>query len=627
MRRQTAAVAKLGRRALALGSLWALMNEAVTLLAENLDAEYVGVFQTVDGSDELLLGAGTGWGAGAVGSATVSSDSLFGQAMTSDDVVIFENLREETRFSGSTLLRDHEVASGMSAAIEGRELPYGVLGVYATESKVFTEHDGDFLRAVASVLAIALDSYRNEAALRGNEEHLRTTFEQAAAGFAHVSIDGRVLRANNSLCKIVGYPREELLEKTFREIVQPEDWDGVLEETRTLIAGDRGIHSAEVRCLRKDGSVVWAGLNVSLVRKRSGEPAYLVFVIEDINESKRAQEELRLLDRAVTASTNSITMTDPNQPDNPLVYVNPAFERTTGYSSEDVLGRNCRFLQADDRDQPALTELKTAIQGGRHCTVVLRNYRKDGTLFYNELSVYPVRDENGHVTNFVGVQNDVTERLRTEKARSEIRQAERRRIARDLHDIVLQDLSGALQSLRLVHLRAKNAGLELDLGEELEALGRASSGLRNAIYDLRHEKERPFVESVEALVELNRQATPERKIRLVISGEFSGRLTEEESVELLRVLQEALTNARRHSAARNVEVRLLTQDEECLIEVTDDGRGFDVASVPAGVGISGMRERVEGLGGTIEISSRPGKGTRVKLSVPLRGDTPTPRHL
>jgi PAS domain S-box-containing protein len=408
--------------------------------------------------------------------------------------------------------------------------------------------------------------------------------------------------------------------------MQLEDWNEVLEETRKLVAGDRGSYSAEVR-LRKGGSVVWAGLSVSLVRKRSGEPAYLVFVIEDINESKRAQEELRLLDRAVTASTNSITVTDPNQPDNPLVYVNPAFERTTGYAAEEVLGRNCRFLQADDRDQPALTELKTTIQGGRHCTVVLRNYRKDGTLFYNELSVYPVRDENGHVTNFVGVQNDVTERLRTEKARSEIRQAERRRIARDLHDIVLQDLSGALQSLRLVHLRSKNAGLELDLGEELEALGRASSGLRNAIYDLRHEKERPFVESVEALVELNRQATPERKIRLVISGEFYGRLTEEESVELLRVLQEALTNARRHSAARNVEVRLLTQDEECLIEVTDDGRGFDVASVPAGVGISGMRERVEGLGGTIEISSRPGKGTRVKLSVPLRGDTPTPRHL
>ena len=159
-------------------------------------------------------------------------------------------------------------------------------------------------------------------------------------------------------------------------------------------------------------------------------------------------DRLRLLERAVTASTNSISITDPNRPDNPLVYVNPAFERTTGYAAEEVLGRNCRFLQGKDRDQPALGELRAAIREERHCTVVLRNYRKNGTLFYNELSVYPVRDENDRVMNFVGVQNDITERRRTEEALREIRQAERRRIARDLHDIVLQDLSGALQSLR-----------------------------------------------------------------------------------------------------------------------------------------------------------------------------------
>src|SRR3712207_8388452 len=98
---------------------------------------------------------------------------------------------------------------------------------------------------------------------------------------------------------------------------------------------------------------------------------------ENINESKRAQEELRLLDRAVTASTNSITVTDPNQPDAALVYVNPAFEKTTGYAAEEALGRNCRFLQGEDRDQPALGELRAAVREGRHCTVVLRNYRRD----------------------------------------------------------------------------------------------------------------------------------------------------------------------------------------------------------------------------------------------------------
>ena len=338
-------------------------------------------------------------------------------------------------------------------------------------------------------------------------------------------------------------------------------------------------------------------------------------------------DKLRLLERAVTASTNSIVISDPNLPDDPLVYVNPAFEETTGYAAEEALGRNCRFLQGEDRTQPAIAELRTAIREGRQCTAVLRNYRKDGTLFWNELSIYPVLDEDRRVSNFVGVQNDITERIRTEEILAEIRLAERRRIARDLHDIVLQDLSGALQSLRLTHLQAERSEQWLDLGEELRALGRASSGLRSAIYDLRREKERPFLESVESLVELNQQAMPERDIRLLVEEGFDVGLSAKASVELLRIMQEALANVRRHSAARNVEVRLRTDVAAILLEVADDGRGFDPMVAQGGVGLVGMRERVEELGGQIEVKSRPGEGTEVTVRVPSGGGTPGPRRL
>ena len=129
---------------------------------------------------------------------------------------------------------------------------------------------------------------------------------------------------------------------------------------------------------------------------------------------RRSSEELRrLLDRAVAASSNGILITDPNLPDNPIVYVNPAFEKATGYSMEEAIGRNCRFLQGGDRDQPALEELRVAIREGRECRAVLRNYRKDGTLFWNEIYISPVHDEEGRLVNFVGVQNDVTESKRT----------------------------------------------------------------------------------------------------------------------------------------------------------------------------------------------------------------------
>jgi PAS domain S-box-containing protein len=144
--------------------------------------------------------------------------------------------------------------------------------------------------------------------------------------------------------------------------------------------------------------------------------------------ARRSPEELRrLLDRAVVASSNGIIITDPNLPDSPIVYVNPAFEKISGYAAEEVLGRNCRFLQGEDRAQPHLDELRAALREGRDCRVVLRNYTRDGALFWNELHVSPVHDDEGRLTHFVGVQNDVTERRGIEQAL--MRSEERLRLA------------------------------------------------------------------------------------------------------------------------------------------------------------------------------------------------------
>ncbi len=122
-----------------------------------------------------------------------------------------------------------------------------------------------------------------------------------------------------------------------------------------------------------------------------------------------------MLERAVESTSNGVLITDPKLPDNPIVYANPAFQRITGYSAEEVLGRNCRFLQREDRDQPALDEVRKAIEEGRDCRVVVRNYRKDGVLFWQELSISPVRDDQGRITHFVGIQDDVTERKLAEE--------------------------------------------------------------------------------------------------------------------------------------------------------------------------------------------------------------------
>ena len=126
-----------------------------------------------------------------------------------------------------------------------------------------------------------------------------------------------------------------------------------------------------------------------------------------------------LLARAATASGLSITVSDPRLPDNPLIWVNPAFEQVTGYRAQDVLGRNCRFLQGPATDPRASARISAAVRAGRTVAETLLNYRPDGTTFWNQVVISPVVDDAGAITHFVGIQADVTERVADEQAREE----------------------------------------------------------------------------------------------------------------------------------------------------------------------------------------------------------------
>lgn len=115
-----------------------------------------------------------------------------------------------------------------------------------------------------------------------------------------------------------------------------------------------------------------------------------------------------LLRTLVNASNDGIVIAEQEGEDNVIIYANPAFERLTGYSADEILYRDCRFLQADDRDQEPLDAIRSALRDGRSSRQVLRNYRKDGTMFWNELSITPVYDDRDQLTYYIGIQKDVT---------------------------------------------------------------------------------------------------------------------------------------------------------------------------------------------------------------------------
>ncbi|MBD2111775.1 MULTISPECIES: response regulator [Cyanophyceae] len=127
-------------------------------------------------------------------------------------------------------------------------------------------------------------------------------------------------------------------------------------------------------------------------------------------ERQRLRETLRLQERAIAASSNGIVITDARQPDNPVIYVNPAFERITSYAAAEALGRNCRFLQGGKHDQPGLETLRQAMASGQGCTIEAINYRKDGQQYWNQLSISPIYDPQGQLTHFVGIQTDISDR-------------------------------------------------------------------------------------------------------------------------------------------------------------------------------------------------------------------------
>jgi PAS domain S-box-containing protein len=208
------------------------------------------------------------------------------------------------------------------------------------------------------------------------------------------------------------------------------------------------------------------------------------------------------------------------------------------------------------------------------------------------------------------------ERSRAQERLDEVRDAERSRIARDLHDDALQELTDALVQAD----RARFAGLgEVAADRLVSTLRRVSEQLRGAIYDLRVTDEgRPFADALRALVDVQRTMAVDCEIDLEIAPENAIGVLGDRGAEVLRVVGEALTNARRHSGARRVRVTARGSGGGVCVEVTDDGRGFaaaDEPSGPDGSGIQGMRERAALLSGDLDIRSTPGTGTTVRIEL------------
>jgi PAS domain S-box-containing protein len=456
-------------------------------------------------------------------------------------------------------------------------------------------------------------THRREAP-RESEELYRLLAEHSTDMISKHTPEGVYTYASPACRSLLGYDPEDLVEHDAYEFFHPDDLEAIRESHSTILQGP-DTYAVCYRIQRKDGSYTWFETTSRTVRDpETDEVLEIIAVSRDVTERKRAEERVLFQAHLLEQVQAAVIATDMR---GTVTHWNEHAEKLYGWSREEALGRSVMELtvgagEAESRAE----EIMRRVRAGETWEGEFTVRRKDGSTFPAHVTDSLIRDAQGRAVGIVGVSTDITERKRLEESLREIREAERRRIARDLHDAVLQDLMGALQGTQAAQVEAEKMGSDAGLEQEIAALRRAVGSLRNAIYDLRLDKEQPFVRAVESLVELNRQLTPEREISLTVRDGFSAELLPD-NVELLRVLQEALVNARRHSAARRVEVILSAQRRRLRAEVADDGRGFDPASVQGGLGISGMRERASALGGRLEIESAPGKGTSVAVEAPL----------
>ncbi|HET7479909.1 MAG TPA: PAS domain S-box protein [Rubrobacteraceae bacterium] len=377
---------------------------------------------------------------------------------------------------------------------------------------------------------------------------------------------------------------------------------------------DREYNGREIVVERPDGERLTALAHANPIHDESGKLLGAVNVLVDITDRKRAEEKVRFQAHLLEQVQTAVIATDMQ---GEVIHWNEYAEKLYGWSREEAVGRNISELTIGPKEIRVAEEIMIQLRAGKSWEGEFVTRRKDGSSFPAYVTDSLVHDDQGNAIGIVGVSTDITERKRLEESLYEIREAERRRIARDLHDVVLQDLAGALQGMQAARIEARRAGAEIGLEQEIDALRRASKGLRNAIYNLRLEGRQTFVRAVESLVELNSQMTPEREITLTLQDGFPQELPECVSVEMLRVLQEALSNARRHSGASRVEVALSMEGDLLRAEIRDDGRGFDPHSARIGLGISGMRERASALGGELEIEGHPGRGVGIRVEIPI----------
>lgn len=292
-----ALLAELSQMALAGVELSTLIQQATSLVAQSLGVEFCKVLELLDDESAFILRAGVGWEKELLGRATITNtrESQARYTLISKEPVIVNDVGKEARFKIPQLLIDHEVVSGISVVIQGRETPFGILGAYTSKYRRFSKDDIYFLQATANLLATAIERKGTEEKLRQSEKRFQIVARATNDSVWDWDLQKNQISWNESVQNMFGYSPNELEGDAdlWYAHIHPEDRNKIIRDIHTVIDSPSQTWSNEYRFRRADGSYAYIFDRGYVVRDRAGKPLRMIGAMMDIGDRKRIQEELQ----------------------------------------------------------------------------------------------------------------------------------------------------------------------------------------------------------------------------------------------------------------------------------------------------------------------------------------------